>query len=73
MWRVATVVIILLIVFLFMAMNMHQTQINFPFTKGFEIRTVFLLILSFCFGYATAYFVGLTKNSRNRRKGSKGK
>lgn len=73
MWRVAIIVIILLIVFLFMAMNMHQTQINFPFTKGFEIRTVFLLILSFCFGYGTAYFVELAKNSKNRRKESKGK
>jgi len=69
MWRVAIVVTIFLIVFLFMAMNMHQTRVNFPFTKGVEIRTVFLLILSFCFGYGTAYFVGLAKNSKNRRKG----
>ena len=73
MWRVAIVVIIFLMVFVFMAMNMHLTQVNFPFTKGFEIRTVFLLILSFCSGYGTAYFVGLAKNSKNRRKRSKGK
>jgi uncharacterized integral membrane protein len=54
--------------FLFIAGNMHTTQVNLPFGKGFEIRTVFLLIVSFFLGYGTAYFVGLIKNSKNRRK-----
>lgn len=66
MWRAATVITILLIVLLFAALNMHPTQVNFPFTKGFEIRTVFLLILSFFLGYAVAYFVGLVRNLKNR-------
>jgi len=67
MWRTVIVITILLIVFLFVAVNMHQTRVNFPFTKGFEIRTVFLLVLSFFVGFATAYFVRFTKDSKNRR------
>ena len=68
MWRTILVIAIVLIIFLFIAGNMHTTQINLPFGKGFEIRTVFLLFLSFLLGYSTAYFVGVIKNSKNRRK-----
>jgi len=39
-----------------------------PFTDGFEIRTVFLLALSFILGYGTACLVGFVKNSKNNRK-----
>ena len=55
MWRKIIVV----------AVNMHSTQVNLPFGKGFEVRTVFLLIASFLLGYGTAYFVGFVKKSRN--------
>ena len=70
MWRVAIIITILLIVLLFVAPNMHSTELHVPFTKGFEIRTAFLLIVSFLLGYAAAYFVGLAKNVKNRKKGS---
>ena len=68
MWRTIIVIIVVLIIFLFVAVNMHTTQINLPFGKGFEIRTVFLLTLSFFVGYGTAHFVGFVKNSKDRRK-----
>jgi len=67
MWRTAIIIIVVLFVFLFIAGNMHTTQVNLPFGKGFEIRTVFLLFLSFLLGYGAAYFAGIIKNSRNRR------
>jgi len=62
------VIAVVLIIFLFIAGNMHTTQVNLPFGKGFETRTVFLLVLSFLLGYGTAYFVGIIRNSKNRRK-----
>jgi len=68
MWRTILVIAVVLIIFLFIVGNMHTTQVNLPFGKGFEIRTVFLLVLSFLVGYGTAYFVGIIKNSKNRRK-----
>ena len=68
MWRTILVIVVVLIIFLFIVGNMHTTQVNLPFGKGFEIRTVFLLVLSFLSGYGTAYFVGIIKNSKNRRK-----
>jgi uncharacterized integral membrane protein len=68
MWRTILVIAVVLIIFLFIVGNMHTTQVNLPFGKGFEIRTVFLLVLSFLSGYGTAYFVGIIKNSKNRRK-----
>jgi len=68
MWRTILVIAVVLIIFLFIAGNMHMTQVNLPFGKGFEIRTVFLLVLSFLLGYGTAYFVGIIKNSKNRKK-----
>jgi len=68
MWRTIIIIAVVVIVFLFVAGNMHSTQVNLPFGNGFEIRTVFLLILSFLFGYGTAYLVGFAKNSKNRNK-----
>jgi len=68
MWRTILVIVVVLVIFLFIAGNMHTTQINLPFGKGFEIRTVFLLALTFLLGYGTAYFVGIIKSSKNRRK-----
>ena len=68
MWRTILIIAIVLITFLFVAVNMHTTQVNLPFGKGFEIRTVFLLVLSFLLGYGTAYFVWFIKNSKNRKK-----
>ena len=67
MWRTIIVIAVVLIIFLFVSVNMHTTQVNLPFGKGFEIRTVFLLTLSFCIGYGTAYLIGLVKNSKNRK------
>ena len=66
MWRKIIVIVAALIVFLLVAVNMHSTQVNLPFGKGFEVRTVFLLIISFLFGYGTAYLVGFLKNSKKR-------
>jgi uncharacterized integral membrane protein len=68
MWRTILIISVVLIIFLFISVNMHTTQINLPFGKGFEIRTVFLLVFSFFLGYGTAYFIGIIKNSKNRRK-----
>ena len=68
MWRTILIVIVVLGIFLFVGGNMHTTRVNLPFTDGFEIRTVFLLALSFILGYGTAYLVGLVKNSKNNRK-----
>ena len=68
MWRMIIIIIVVLVIFLFIAGNMHTTQVNLPFGKGFEIRTVFLLALTFLLGYGTAYFVGIVKNSKNLRK-----
>ena len=68
MWQVAIVVILLLVGFMFVALNMHTTEVNFPFTKGFQVRTVLLLLVSFGLGYATAYFVRLAKDMKNRRR-----
>ena len=68
MWRTILIIIVVLGVLLFVGGNMHTTRVNLPFTDGFEIRTVFLLALSFILGYAAAYFVGLVKNSKNNRK-----
>ena len=68
MWRTILIIAVVLIIFLFIVGNMHTTQVNLPFGKGFEIRTVFLLVLSFLVGYGTAYFVVIIKNSKNRRK-----
>ena len=64
MWRTIIIIAVVLIIFLFVAVNMHTTQVNLPFGKGFEIRTVFLLVLSFLLGYGIAYFVGIIKNRR---------
>ena len=67
MWRTIIIIAVIAIIFLFVAVNMHTTQVNLPFGKGFEIRTVFLLLLSFLFGYGTAYLVGFARNSKNRK------
>jgi len=68
MWRTILIIIVVLAVVLFVGGNMHTTRVNLPFTNGFEIRTVFLLALSFILGYGTAYFVGFIKKSKNNRK-----
>ena len=68
MWRTIIVIIVVLIIFLFVGGNMHAARVNLPFTNGFEIRTVFLLALSFILGYGTAYLTGFVKKSRNNRK-----
>ena len=68
MWRTVLIIIVVLAIFLFVGGNMHTTRVNLPFTDGFEIRTVFLLALSFILGYGAAYLVGFVKNSKNNRK-----
>jgi len=67
MWRTIIIIIVVSVILLFVAGNMHTTQVNLPFGKGFEIRTVFLLFLSFLLGYGSAYFAGIIKNSKNHR------
>lgn len=64
MWRGAIIISILLVLVVFAALNMHQTRVNMPFTSGFEVRTVFLLIVTFFLGYAVAYFVELARHKR---------
>jgi len=68
MWRTILVIVVVLIIFLFVSGNMHRTRVNLPFAGGFEIRTVFLPVLSFLLGYGAAYLVGFVKNSKNNRK-----
>ena len=70
MWRAAIVIAVLLAALLFVGLNMHATQINVPFTKGFEIRTVFLVIASFALGYGAAHLVRLAKDLKNPRRES---
>ena len=68
MWRTILIIIVVLGVLLFVGGNMHTTRVNLPFTDGFEVRTVFLMALSFILGYGIACLVGLVKNSKNNRK-----
>ena len=68
MFRTIIIIIVVLVIFLFIAGNMHTTQVNLPFGKGFEVRTVLLLALTFVLGYGTAYFIGIVKNSKNHKK-----
>ena len=71
MWRTAIVIAVLLAFVLFMAMNMHSVQVNVPFGKGFEVRIVFLVILSFVLGYAAAILIRMAKGFQNSKKESK--
>ena len=68
MWRVAIVIAVLLMLVLFVALNMHSVQVNMPFTKGFEIRMVFLVVVSFALGYGAARLVRLAKDLKNPRR-----
>jgi len=68
MWRAALIIGIVLAVLVLSAQNMHRTRVNLPFTEGFEITTVFLLVLCFALGYATARVMALVKNSRKRKR-----
>ena len=61
MWRKAIIITIVLGVVILAALNMHPTKVNVPFTQGYEIKTVFLLIMSFFLGYGVAHFVELTR------------
>ena len=67
MWRVTSIIVISLVVVLFVALNMHTAQVNFPFTNGFETRTVFLVIASFLLGYGTACLLAFTKQLKHRK------
>ena len=68
MWQAILITVIFLIVIVFGAQNMHQTRVNFPFSGGFEIRTVFLLLLCFFLGFASASFIWVAKQLKNRKK-----
>ena len=68
MWRTIIAIVLVLVVILFVGGNMHTTRVNLPFTDGFETRTVFLLFLSFLFGYGAALLVGFLKKSKNNTK-----
>ncbi len=64
MWRKVIIITIVLAVVILSALNMHPTKVNLPFTQGYEIKTVFLLVVSFFLGYGVAYFVELTRQKR---------
>ena len=68
MWRAALIIGIVLAVFVLSAQNMHRTRVNLPFTQGFEIATVFLLVLCFALGYGTARLTALVRDSRKRKR-----
>ena len=68
MWQTGLFLIILTLIIVFGAQNMHQTRVNFPFTGGFEIRTVFLLILCFFLGFASSFFMLITRQLKKRKK-----
>lgn len=64
MWRKVIIIIVVLAAIILAALNMHTTKVNIPFTKGYEIKTVFLLITTFFLGYGVAYFVELSRHKR---------
>ena len=68
MWQALPVIIFLVIVFLFGFENMHTARVNFPFAGTFEIKTVFLLIICFFLGYATASFLWMMKRLEDSGK-----
>lgn len=67
MWRAALIIGIVLAVLVLSAQNMQRARVNFPFTEGLEIPTVFLLVLWFALGYATARLTGLVRGIRKRK------
>jgi len=68
MWQTILVFVIFALIIIFGAQNMHQTRVNFPLAGGTEIRTVFLLLLCFFLGYATAFFSWLLWRAKGRDK-----
>ena len=64
MWRKILIITVVLAVLVLAALNMHTTKVNLPFTQGYEIKTVFLVIASFFLGYGVAYFVELSRSKR---------
>ena len=67
MWQAVVLLGMFLFVTLFSVQNMHQTRINFPLAGGFEITTMFLLILCFFLGFAAASILWLTKQIKRRK------
>jgi len=63
---IATILIFLFVI-LFSIRNMHQAQVNLPLAGNFEIRTIFLLLLCFFLGFATATFLWLGKKIKDRK------
>ena len=72
MWQVILAVIITLLIVVFAFQNMHQTELNFLFTRPFEIRIVFLLMISFFLGFAASSVYWCKKFLRYRRKKESG-
>lgn len=68
MWRAALIIGIVLAVLMLSAQNMQRARINFPFTQGLEIATVFLLVLCFALGYAAARLTALVKDWGKRKR-----
>ena len=61
MWQAILLTIVFLMILLFGVQNMHQAKVNFPFAGSFEINTIFLLIVCFFLGFATASFIWVGK------------
>jgi len=68
MLRIAVITLAVAFGLMFISQNMHSVQVNFPFTQGFEIRMVFLMIVWFAMGYGAAHLVKLVRNLKNREK-----
>jgi len=68
MWRKILLITGVLVLLVLAALNMHPTKVNVPFTEGYEVRTIFLLIVSFFLGYGVAYFIELGRHRREREQ-----
>ena len=68
MWQAIATLVILLVIILFGSRNMHETRINFPLAGGVSIHTVFLLIVCYFLGFASASFIWIAKLLKDRKK-----
>ena len=68
MWRKILIITGVLGILILAALNMHTTKVNVPFTQGYEIRTILLLIVSFFLGYGVAHFIELSRHRREREQ-----
>ena len=63
-------IIIMMVLFLITVFglgNMHQTRVNLPLAGGYEVNTIFLLILCFFLGYAAAVLTWCVQRIKDKK------